>query len=202
MVELLERLGCTVEFREEQTCCGQMHLNAGYRDEGLTLVERFRGVFAGAGAIVAPSASCAGHVRTAAPELPVYELTEYLTDVLGVVDVGARFPHRVCYHPTCHSLRELHVGDRPQRLLGSVGGLEVVPLADADQCCGFGGTFAVKNADVSTAMMEDKLDRIEQSGAEIVTSADNSCLMHLGGGLRRRGSSIRTMHLAEILAAT
>jgi L-lactate dehydrogenase complex protein LldE len=202
MVELLERLGCTVEFREEQTCCGQMHLNAGYRDEGLALVERFRGVFAGAGAIVAPSASCAGHVRTAAPELPVYELTEYLTDVLGVVDVGARFPHRVCYHPTCHSLRELHVGDRPQRLLGSVGGLEVVPLADADQCCGFGGTFAVKNADVSTAMMEDKLDRIEQSGAEIVTSADNSCLMHLDGGLRRRGSAVRTMHLAEILAAT
>ena len=133
---------------------------------------------------------------------PVYELTEYLTDVLGVVDVGARFPHRVCYHPTCHSLRELHVGDRPQRLLGSVGGLEVVPLADADQCCGFGGTFAVKNPDVSTAMMEDKLDRIEQSGAEIVTSADNSCLMHLGGGLRRRGSAVRTMHLAEILAAT
>ena len=202
MVELLERLGCTVEFREEQTCCGQMHLNAGYRDEGLALVERFRGVFAGADAIVAPSASCVGHIRTAAPELPVYELTEYLTDVLGVVDVGARFPHRVCYHPTCHSLRELHVGDRPQRLLGSVGGLEVVPLADADQCCGFGGTFAVKNADVSTAMMEDKLDRIEQSGAEIVTSADNSCLMHLDGGLRRRGSAVRTMHLAEILAAT
>jgi L-lactate dehydrogenase complex protein LldE len=202
MVELLERLGCTVEFREEQTCCGQMHLNAGYRDEGLALVERFRGVFAGADAIVAPSASCAGHIRTAAPELPVYELTEYLTDVLGVVDVGARFPHRVCYHPTCHSLRELHVGDRPQRLLGSVGDLEVVPLADAGQCCGFGGTFAVKNADVSTAMMEDKLDRIEQSGAEIVTSADNSCLMHLDGGLRRRGSAVRTMHLAEILAAT
>ena len=202
MVELLERLGCTVEFREEQTCCGQMHLNAGYRDEGLALVERFRGVFAGADAIVAPSASCAGHVRAAAPELPVYELTEYLTDVLGVVDVGARFPHRVCYHPTCHSLRELHVGDRPQRLLGSVGGVEVVPLADADQCCGFGGTFAIKNADVSTAMMEDKLDRIEQSGAEIVTSADNSCLMHLDGGLRRRGSAVRTMHLAEILAAT
>jgi len=202
MVELLERLGCTVEFREEQTCCGQMHLNAGYRDEGLALVERFRGVFAGADAIVAPSASCAGHVRAAAPELPVYELTEYLTDVLGVEDVGARYPHRVCYHPTCHSLRELHVGDRPQRLLGSVGGLEVVPLADADQCCGFGGTFAIKNADVSTAMMEDKLDRIEQSGAEIVTSADNSCLMHLDGGLRRRGSAVRRMHLAEILAAT
>ena len=112
-MELLERLGCTVEFREEQTCCGQMHLNSGYRDEGLALVERFRGVFAGADAIVAPSASCAAHVRAAAPELPVYELTEYLTDVLGVVDVGARFPHRVCYHPTCHSLRELHVGDRP-----------------------------------------------------------------------------------------
>ena len=202
MVELLERLGCTVEFREEQTCCGQMHLNAGYRDEGLALVERFRGVFAGADAIVAPSASCVGHIRTAAPELPVYELTEYLTDVLGVVDVGARFPHRVCYHPTCHSLRELHVGDRPQRLLGSVGGLEVVPLADADQCCGFGGTFAVKNADVSTAMLADKCAAIRETGAEVCAAVDASCLMHIGGGLARGRTGLRTVHLAEILAST
>jgi L-lactate dehydrogenase complex protein LldE len=201
-VELLERLGCAVEFREQQTCCGQIHLNSGYRAEGLALAARLRSVFAGAGAIVAPSASCAGHVRAHVPGLPVWELTEYLTDVLGVEDVGARFPRRVCYHPTCHSLRELRLGDRPQRLLAAVGGIEVVPLEDADQCCGFGGTFAVKNADVSAAMMDSKLDRIERSGAEVVTSADNSCLMHLDGGLRRRGSRVRAVHLAEILAAS
>jgi L-lactate dehydrogenase complex protein LldE len=200
-VELLEHLGCTVEFRAEQTCCGQMHRNSGYLDEAEALTERFRRVFAGAGAIVAPSASCAGHVRAQAPDLPVFELTEYLTDVLGVEDVGARFPHRVAYHPTCHSLRELGLGDRPQRLLEAVRDLELLPLEDADQCCGFGGTFAVKNADTSTAMMDDKLDRIERSGAEVLTSADNSCLMQLDGGLRRRGSSVRVMHLAEILAA-
>ena len=201
-VELLERLGCEVEFREDQTCCGQMHLNSGYREEALVLTERFRRVFAGAEAIVAPSASCAGHIRKLAPELPVWELTEFLTTVLGVGDVGARFPRRVCYHPTCHSLRELHVGGGPVSLLNAVDGVELVELEGADECCGFGGTFAVKNADVSSAMMEDKLDRIEASGAEVVTAADNSCLMHLDGGLRRRGSAVRAVHIAEILAAT
>jgi L-lactate dehydrogenase complex protein LldE len=202
VVELLERLGCQVEFRDEQTCCGQMHLNSGYRAEALDLTERLRSVFTGAEAIVAPSASCAGHVREHAPELPVYELTEYLTDVLGTEDVGARFPHRVCYHPTCHSLRVLRLGERPLRLLRSVRELELVELADSDQCCGFGGTFAIKNADVSGAMLADKLRAIEQSGAEVVTSADNSCLMHIDGGLRRAGSPVRAVHLAEILAAS
>jgi L-lactate dehydrogenase complex protein LldE len=160
------------------------------------------GVFAGAEAIVTPSASCAGHVREHAPELPVHELCEFLTGVLGVDDVGASMRARVAYHPTCHSLRALALGDAPLRLLQAVRRLELVELDDADQCCGFGGTFAIKNADVSTAMLDDKLAAIERSGADTVAAVDNSCLMQIGGGLRRRGSSLRVMHVAEILAAT
>jgi L-lactate dehydrogenase complex protein LldE len=202
MVELLERLGHEVEFRPEQTCCGQMHVNSGYHDEGLALCRRMAGVFAGAEAIVTPSASCAGHVREHAPELPVHELCEFLTGVLGLDDVGASMRARVAYHPTCHSLRALALGDAPLRLLRAVRRLELVELDDADQCCGFGGTFAVKNADVSTAMLDDKLAAIVRSGADTVAAVDNSCLMQIGGGLRRRGSSLRVMHVAEILAAT
>jgi len=131
----------------------------------------------------------------------VRELTEFLVDDLGVTEVGARFPHRVAYHPTCHSLRLLGLGDRPQRLLADVDGLWPVDLPDADVCCGFGGTFAVKNADVSAAMLADKTAAVRASGAEVVTSADASCLMHIGGGLGRSGTPVRAMHLAEILAA-
>ncbi len=202
MVELLERLGHDVEFRPEQTCCGQMHMNSGYRDEGLELVARMQRVFDGADAIVTPSASCAGHVLEHATGLPVHELSQFLTGVLGVEDVGARYPARVAYHPTCHSLRALRVGDGPGRLLAAVEGLDLVEIDEADQCCGFGGTFAVKNAEVSMAMLDDKLSAIERSGAEAVTAVDNSCLMQIGGGLSRRGSPVRTVHLAEILAAT
>jgi L-lactate dehydrogenase complex protein LldE len=202
MVELFERLGHEVEFRPEQTCCGQMHMNSGYRDEGLELAARMRRVFDGAEAIVTPSASCAGHVLEHVPGLPVHELSQFLTGVLGVEDVGARYPARVAYHPTCHSLRALRVGDGPGRLLAAVEDLDLVEIGEADQCCGFGGTFAVKNAEVSMAMLEDKLSAIERSGAEAVTAVDNSCLMQIGGGLSRRGSTVRTLHLAEILAAT
>lgn len=202
MVELLERLGHEVEFRSEQTCCGQMHTNSGYASEGAALAARMARVLDGAEAIVTPSASCAGHLREHAPQLPVHELSEFLTGVLGVEDVGARFPARVAYHPTCHSLRALRLGDAPLRLLGGVSGVELVELPGAEECCGFGGTFAVKNADVSTAMLEDKLAAIEHSGAEVVTAVDNSCLMQIGGGLERRGSAVRAIHLAEILAAT
>ena len=202
MVELLERLGHQVEFRPEQTCCGQMHMNSGYRDEGLELTARMRRVFDGAEAIVTPSASCAGHVLEYAPGLPVHELSQFLTGVLGVENVGARYSARVAYHPTCHSLRALRVGDGPGRLLAAVEGLDLVEIDEADQCCGFGGTFAIKNAEVSMAMLEDKLSAIERSGAEAVTAVDNSCLMQIGGGLSRRGSPVRTVHLAEILAAT
>jgi L-lactate dehydrogenase complex protein LldE len=204
VVRLLERLGVEIEFPEEQTCCGQMHLNSGYADEGLALARRLASVFEGYEAVVTPSASCAGMLReqVGADALPVYELSEFLVDVLRVEDVGAYYPHRVTYHPTCHSLRALRVGDRPLRLLSSVRGLDLVDLPDALECCGFGGTFAVKNADVSTAMLSDKVSDILDTEAEAVCAVDSSCLMHIGGGLARGRTGVRTVHLAEILAST
>jgi L-lactate dehydrogenase complex protein LldE len=203
VVTLLERLGCDVEFPEAQTCCGQMHLNSGYADAGLALAERFERVFAGAEAVVSPSASCVGMVREHCPSLAgrVHELTEFLVDVLGVTDVGATFPHRVTLHPTCHSLRLLRVGDRPRRLLQAVQGIDLVDMEDAEECCGFGGTFAVKNADTSMAMLSDKLRRVLDTRAEVCTAADTSCLMHIGGALTRQRAGVRVMHIAEILAA-
>jgi L-lactate dehydrogenase complex protein LldE len=220
VVELLERLGCEVEFPEAQTCCGQMHGNSGYQHEATSLARRFVRVFGDAEAIVSPSASCVAMVRDQYPDLArlaedpglareagavagrTYELTEFICDVLGTDDVGATFPHRVTMHPTCHSLRLLHVGDRPRRLLEHVRGIDLVDLPDARECCGFGGTFAVKNADVSMAMLSDKLRHILDTRAEVCTAADNSCLMHIGGALRRQRAGVRVMHLAEILAAT
>jgi L-lactate dehydrogenase complex protein LldE len=202
VVALLERLGCSVDFPEEQTCCGQMHGNTGYQREGDALARRFERVFAGAETVVSPSASCVAYLREKGAGERVYELTEFVCDVLGVEDVGATFPHRVTLHPTCHSLRLLHVGDRPRRLLERVRGIDLVDLPDARECCGFGGTFAVKNADVSMAMLSDKLRHILDTRAEVCTAADNSCLMHIGGALRRQRTGVRVMHLAEILAAT
>ncbi|MFI8081989.1 (Fe-S)-binding protein [Kitasatospora sp. NPDC086009] len=220
VLTVLERLGHTVEFPRDQTCCGQLHFNTGYRPEAVPLVARFARAFGDYDAVVTPSASCAGMVRDHHPLLAreygnpglqrqvedlvprVHEFTELLTDVLGVTDVGARFPHRVAYHPTCHSLRGLRLGDRPSRLLREVEDLDLVDLPAADSCCGFGGTFAVKNADTSAAMLADKGDAVLDSGAEVLCAADNSCLMHIGGGLSRRRAAVRTMHLAEILAAT
>ncbi len=220
VLTVLERLGHTVDFPQEQTCCGQMHFNTGYRPDAVPLVARFARTFAGYDAVVTPSASCAGMVKEnhpvlaeqyAPPELrrqvaelvpKVYEFTEFLTDVLQVTDVGAHFPHKVAYHPTCHSLRGLRLGDRPMRLLSAVKDLDLVDLPAADSCCGFGGTFAVKNADTSNAMLADKAAGVLASGAEVLCAADNSCLMHIGGGLSRQGSAVRTMHLAEILAGT
>jgi L-lactate dehydrogenase complex protein LldE len=203
VVTLLERLGCTVEFPLEQTCCGQMHVNSGYEHEAQGLLERFSRVFGEFDAVVSPSASCVAHVRERIPSVAgrVFELTEFLVDELGVVDVGASFPHRVTLHPTCHSLRLLKVGDRPARLLRAVRGIELVELDGAAECCGFGGTFAVKNADTSMAMLSDKLRHVLDTRAEVCTAADTSCLMHIGGALRRQRAGVRTMHLAEILAA-
>jgi L-lactate dehydrogenase complex protein LldE len=203
VVSLLERLGCEVDFPLEQTCCGQMHFNTGYADDGIALARRFERVFADAEVIVSPSASCVGMVREHAPAVAdrVFELTELLVDRLGVTDVGASFPHRVVLHPTCHSLRVLKLGDRPRRLLEAVRGIELLPLDDADSCCGFGGTFSIKNSDTSMAMLSDKLRHVVDSGAEVCTAADTSCLMHIGGALSRQRSGVRTMHLAEILAA-
>jgi L-lactate dehydrogenase complex protein LldE len=208
-VTVLERLGVEVDFPREQTCCGQLHLNAGYLDEARVLARRFADVFAPYDAVVTPSGSCAGHVRTHVPELGgdagvagrVLELSEFLTGTLGVVHVGSRFEGAVAYHPTCHSLRVLRVGDGPESLLRAVPGLELAPLPAADECCGFGGTFAIKNAAVSGAMLEEKLANVVASGAGTVCACDASCLLHIGGGLRRRRSPVRTLHLAEILAA-
>ena len=204
VVRLLERLGVEVEFPAEQTCCGQMHLNSGFADEGLALARRLAAVFEGYQAVVTPSASCAGMLREqlGADAPAVHELSEFLVDVIGVDDVGAYYPHRVTYHPTCHSLRTLHLGDRPVRLLAQVRGLELVELPDARECCGFGGTFAVKNADVSTAMLSDKLRNVLDTHAEVVCAVDSSCLMQIGGGLTRGRTGVRTVHLAEVLAST
>ena len=160
-------------------------------------------MFAGAEAVVSPSASCVGFVRERLDgrRRPCYELSEFVVDVLGVEDVGASFPHRVTLHPTCHSLRALQVGDRPQRLLRAVRGIDLVELGDAEECCGFGGTFAVKNADTSMAMLGDKLRHVLDTRAEVCTAVDTSCLMHIGGALARQRAGVRVMHIAEILAA-
>jgi L-lactate dehydrogenase complex protein LldE len=206
VVRILERLGHQVDFPVEQTCCGQMHANSGYRDEAIPLARRFITTFQPYEAVVAPSGSCAAMVRESYPRLvggeipPVYELSELLVDVLGVTDLGARFPHRVTYHPTCHGLRMLRLGDRPLRLLRAVKDLELVELPGAQECCGFGGTFALKNSDVSGAMLADKCAAVRDTGAEYVTAADNSCLLHIGGGLSRSGSGTKAIHYAEILA--
>jgi len=220
VVRLLERLGHEVVFPEEQTCCGQMHANSGYGLEAVPLARRFVRVFGEYDAIVTPSGSCAAMVRDGYPRLAelaeddrlggevaavgprVHELSELLVDVLGVEDVGAYFPHRVTYHPTCHGLRLLKVGDRPLRLLRQVKGIDLVELPDAETCCGFGGTFAVKNADTSAAMLTDKMRAVLDTRAEICTALDNSCLLHIGGGLSRARAGTRTVHLAEILAST
>jgi L-lactate dehydrogenase complex protein LldE len=201
-VRVLERLGVRVEFPRAQTCCGQLHFNAGYVDEARRLGERMAGVFAREEVVVSPSASCTAHVRAHVPALAprVHELSELLVDVLGVVDVGAAYTGSVTYHPSCHSLRLLRLGDRPLRLLRAVRGLELRPLPDATECCGFGGLFAVKNADVSAAMLADKLANVEATGVGAVCACDPSCLMHVGGGLERRRSPVRALHLAEILA--
>ncbi|QMU78411.1 (Fe-S)-binding protein [Streptacidiphilus sp. PB12-B1b] len=223
-VTLLERLGIEVDFPAEQTCCGQPQYNTGYRRETEPLVRRMGRAFAGYDYVVSPSGSCVAMVRdnylrigtkartegrgselteVAESLTPrTVELTEFLVDVLGVTDVGAYYPHTVTYHPSCHGLRTLGLGDRPRRLLEAVKGLELVELPGADECCGFGGTFAVKNPDVSAAMGTDKIRNAVSTGAEVLCGADNSCLMHLGGMLRRQDSPIRPLHIAEILATT
>ncbi len=219
-VRVLERLGHQVVFPTEQTCCGQMHINTGYERQALPLVRHHVEVFADCEVVVAPSGSCVGSVRhqhtmvaerygdaplveaATASAAKTYEFSELLVDVLGTDDVGAYFPHRVTYHPTCHSLRLLRVGDKPLRLLRNVSGIDLVELPDADQCCGFGGTFALKNAETSTAMLADKMRHVTETGAAVVTAGDSSCLMHIAGGFSRLGTQIRSVHLAEILAST
>ena len=218
-VEVLERLGIEVDFPVEQTCCGQMHFNTGYQREAIPLVRRFVEIFSPYDAVVAPSGSCVGMVRELYPmaanlakdsrlaekveELApkVFELSEFLVKEFKVTDVGAYYPHRVTYHPTCHSLRMLKVGDAPLELLRNVRGMDLVELPEAKECCGFGGTFAVKNADTSAAMLGDKIRSVLDTEAEVCAAGDNSCLMHIGGGLRRLRAGVETVHLAQILAS-
>lgn len=219
---VLSRLGHELVFPPEQTCCGQMHVNTGYQREPVPLVRGFAEQFGDPSidAVVMPSGSCAGSVRhqheiiaerygdaalrseVARVKAKTYELSELFVDVLGTVDVGAYFPHRVTYHPTCHSLRMLRVGEKPLRLLRAVEDIDLVELPEADACCGFGGTFAVKNAGTSTAMLEDKIAHVTSTKAAVCAAGDSSCLMHIGGGLSRIKSGARTLHLAQILAAT
>ncbi|MFI0943470.1 (Fe-S)-binding protein [Streptomyces sp. NPDC021020] len=223
-VRLLERLGVTVDFPAAQSCCGQPQFNTGYRRETEPLVLRMAAAFEEYDHVVTPSGSCAAMVRDNYPRIgakakaegrgeeleraaaalaaKTYELTEFLVDVLGVTDVGAYFPHTVTYHPSCHGLRMLGLGDRPRKLLDAVAGLELRELPGAEECCGFGGTFAVKNPDVSAAMGRDKTANAQGTGAGLLCGADNSCLMHLDGILRRDRSPMHTVHLAEVLAST
>ena len=220
VVQVLERLGQTVDFPMAQTCCGQMHYNSGYQREALPLVRMFVEIFGDAEVVCIPSGSCAAMVREQYPRIAaesgdpklmadveallprVYEFTELLVKKLGIEDVGAVYPHRVTYHSSCHSLRGLRLGDIPLRLLRKVRDLDLVELPESDQCCGFGGTFAVKNADTSTAMLGEKLENVARTKAEVCTAGDNSCLMHILGGLHRQHASTRTVHIAEILAST
>ncbi len=222
-MRVLERLGHTVEFPAGQTCCGQMHVNSGYREEALPLVVRFVEQFRHAEAVVIPSSSCVTTLREQYPSMAkeleqsgqhpglnalvddllprVFEFTEFLTGHLGVTDVGAYYPHRVTYHASCHGLRGLALGEGPVNLLRAVRGIDLVELPNLERCCGFGGTFAIKNAAVSSAMLAEKVRDVQNTDAEACTACDNSCLMHIGGALHRQRTGIRTLHIAEILAS-
>jgi len=220
VVRLLERLGVQVEFNPQQTCCGQMHANTGFRREAFAQARRFVQIYRDTEFVVVPSSSCVAMIRDQYPGLfeelgndtlrkefaallpRVYELSEFLIDRLGVEDVGSYFPHRVAYHASCHGVRVLQLGERPYRLLSKVRGLELVPIPNAERCCGFGGTFSVKNAEVSSAMLAAKLQDVVSTRAEYCTALDNSCLMHLGGAMHREYVGMKTIHLAEILAST
>ncbi len=216
-VVLLERLGVEVTVPEAQTCCGQPAFNGGFRDEAADMARHtIRVLSASPDPVVVPSGSCADMMINHYPELfahdgvygplakqlaaRTYELSQFLVDVLGVTDVGARGAGKVAYHASCHGLRGLGVRTQPRALLRQVAGAEVSDLPDAETCCGFGGLFAVKMAPLSGAMLESKLASIAESGADTVVATDVSCLMHIGGGLSRHGSRVRVRHIAEVLA--
>lgn len=213
MAEVLERSGCDVEFREAQTCCGQPAFNSGYRNEAREVAEHFLKTFEGAEYIVVPSGSCCsmishhfaellpGDKRVHEMEPRVFEFSQFMVDVLKVEDVGAKFEGLVTYHDSCHALRELKIKSGPRRLLEHVRGLRMVEMEPAEECCGFGGTFSVKFPEISGGMVRTKIEAIERSGADTVVSIDSSCLMQIQGALSRKGSKIRTMHLAEVLAS-
>jgi L-lactate dehydrogenase complex protein LldE len=216
VVEILERLGLTVEFPQAQTCCGQPAFNGGFWDDARAMARHTIDVLSQSDApIVIPSGSCADMIihhygeiladdpdygaRAKAIEHRTYEFTQFLVDVLGMTDLNARATGCLTYHASCHGLRGLGLRSQPQQLLEKIKGVEQKPLPGAEECCGFGGLFAVKMSDISQAIMARKLDNIESTGAETVVGTDVSCLMHIAGGLRRRGSKVQVKHLAEIL---
>jgi L-lactate dehydrogenase complex protein LldE len=216
-VRLLRRLGLTVEFPLAQTCCGQPAFNAGFQQQARAVAQRNLAIFADYAYVVVPSGSCAAMFRHVYPELfaadPVrgeqaeslaartYELSEFLVKIMGVDQLGAVFHGKVVYHASCHLLRELGVRDEPRRLIAQVAGTELVDIELAEQCCGFGGTFAVKYPQISDAMLQKKIAALKRTGAETLVSCDAGCLLHIAGRLRRQGESVRVMHLAELLTA-
>ncbi len=217
-VEVLRRAGCEVEFDQRQTCCGQPAFNTGYRTEARALARRFIEVFESskADAVVSPSGSCTAMVqhfrelfaddrdwRLRAENIAqrTHEFASFLVNVLGVDDVGASFSGLVTWHDACHGLRDLNLHSEPRRLIQKVRGAQFVELANADSCCGFGGTFSVKYPEISVAILDNKIESIEKASVRAVVSGDASCLMQIGGRLSRKGSPVRAMHLAELLAA-
>lgn len=216
-VRLLRRLGVQVDFPAGQTCCGQPHFNSGYRDHARDLARHTIRAFAASPLVVVPSGSCAAMVKIEYPELfaddpvwharaadlaaRIWELSQFLVHVLKAEDVGARYEARATYHMACH-LRSLKASDEPQRLLAKVRGLQLVPLERFDECCGFGGSFSVRYAGISGAMVQDKAGFVEKTGAEVLIATDAGCLMNIVGCLRRRSPNVRAVHLAEVLAGT
>lgn len=214
MVRLLARYGVKIDFPPAQTCCGQPAFNSGYWDEARTAAKTVLNAFDDSDFVISPSGSCTymiHHYSQLFKDDPVllekaerlqrktYEFSQFLVQVLGVTDVGAIFPHKVTYHPSCHGSRLLGAKDEPLTLLGEVKGLEFVPLPFAEDCCGFGGTFAVKMSDISGAMVTEKADHVKETDAEVLVGLDMACLMNIAGNLRYRGEKLRVMHLAELL---
>lgn len=216
-VRLLRRLGVEVDFPQAQTCCGQPHFNSGFHDDARELARHTIAAFDNGQAVVTPSGSCAAMIKLEYPELfsgntawhrraeglaqRTHELSDFLVNVLGREDVGARFEGKVTYHMACH-LRGLGLLTEPERLLRCVRGLEYVPLERLDECCGFGGSFSVRYPGISGAMVQDKAAFIEKTGADAVVATDAGCLMNMAGCLRRRGSKVRALHLAQVLEPT
>lgn len=216
MVRLFENLGIPVECPSDQTCCGQPAFNSGYRGEARVAAKQFIEIFESAEVIVCPSGSCVDMVKHQYPALfdddprwqkraeavsrKIFELTEYIVDILKIEDVGALFKGKVTYHDSCHLFRNLGIADQPRKLISKVRGIQLVEMKNSDKCCGFGGTFAVKYSDISTAILEEKVDNIIATGADFVVGCDISCLMNIQGMLSRRDSHIKTMHIAQLLA--
>jgi len=215
MVKIFNHLGIDVEYVEDQTCCGQPAFNSGYRKEMVPLAERFIRLFSGKEYIVAPSGSCVAMVRVFYRELDIpkelqpalgqlseriFEFSEFMVNVLNVTNLGGRFNYKVTYHDSCHLARELGVREQPRRLIKGIKDIKYIEMEKADLCCGFGGTFSYKYKDVSIEMVKRKCSYIEESGADYCIGADSSCLMNIEGYLRKHNSSVKTMHLADLLA--